>query len=61
MPYWAKTIGAEGETRTRTDIRPLPPQGSVSTNFTTSALTFALTLRDFGVFVTKVVGDFTFS
>ena len=29
--------GAEGETRTRTGIRPLPPQGSVSTNFTTSA------------------------
>ena len=30
--------GAEGETRTRTGISPLPPQGSVSTNFTTSAL-----------------------
>ena len=29
--------GAEGETRTRTGISPLPPQGSVSTNFTTSA------------------------
>ena len=37
MPYWAKTNGAEGETRTRTDISPLPPQGSVSTSFTTSA------------------------
>ena len=32
-----KTNGAEGETRTRTDISPLPPQGSVSTSFTTSA------------------------
>ena len=31
-------LGADGETRTRTGFRPLPPQDSVSTNFTTSAL-----------------------
>ena len=28
---------AEGRTRTDTGLRPLPPQDSVSTNFTTSA------------------------
>lgn len=31
-------IGAEDETRTRTPIQALPPQDSVSTNSTTSAL-----------------------
>ena len=35
--YGIHKSGAEGETRTRTGISPLPPQGSVSTNFTTSA------------------------
>ena len=30
-------VGAEERTRTSTDISPLPPQGSVSTNSTTSA------------------------
>ena len=34
--------GAEGETRTRTGISPLPPQGSVSTNFTTSACSYVV-------------------
>ena len=29
--------GAEGETRTRTAVKPLPPQDSVSTSSTTSA------------------------
>ena len=32
-------IGAEGRTRTGTDIHPLPPQDSVSTSSTTSAWT----------------------
>ena len=32
-----KFIGAEERTRTSTSSRSLPPQGSVSTNFTTSA------------------------
>ncbi len=41
-------VGAEGETRTRTGFRPLPPQGSVSTNFTTSAC--ALDVRDIGIY-----------
>ncbi len=35
-----KKNGADGETRTRTTIRPLPPQDSVSTNSTTSAKNF---------------------
>ena len=34
----AKGYGAEGRTRTGTAVKPLPPQGSVSTNSTTSAL-----------------------
>ena len=31
-------IGAQDETRTHTVLRPLPPQSSVYTNFTTCAL-----------------------
>ena len=32
-----RLYGAGGRSRTATDVSPLPPQGSVSTNFTTSA------------------------
>ena len=32
-----KRIGADGEIRTPTGVSPPPPQGGVSTNFTTSA------------------------
>jgi hypothetical protein len=31
-----KDLSDEGETRTRIGLRPLPPQSSVSTSFTTS-------------------------
>ena len=34
--------GAEGETRTRTDLRPLDPEPSASTNSATSADTIGL-------------------
>ena len=43
FPFWPleqrknESVGAEERTRTSTGLRPLPPQGSVSTNFTTSA------------------------
>ena len=38
-----KRIGADGETRTPTGVSPPPPQGGVSTNFTTSANLLTLT------------------
>ena len=37
FPICTGTFGAEERTRTSTGMNPLPPQGSVSTNSTTSA------------------------
>ena len=38
---YSSVFGAQDKTRTCTSLRSLPPQSSVSTNFTTWALRFA--------------------
>ena len=44
-------VGAEERTRTSTGVSPLPPQGSVSTNFTTSAYFLVNSnIRDVGIY-----------